>query len=96
MLDVCKVQTYKIPITRVGALPYQKILATAGSEASLEDFESGGLKDNLVDHTRAADVWDVALPADSQFLYTGWVDKVCRIWEVANGELKRQINWHQR
>jgi G protein beta subunit-like protein len=93
-----KIQAHESPITRVAVAPNGELYATASADAStkLWDWNSGELKVKLADRNQTRWIWDVAFTADSRWVCTGGTDKVCRVWDVETGQLKRQIEWHQK
>jgi WD40 repeat protein len=96
--EVRKIQAHDVAITHVAVSPNGRLFATASADSSskLWDWESAELNAHLVDRNQTRWIWDVAFTPDSQWVCTGGTDKVCRVWEVATGALKRQIEWHQK
>lgn len=85
-------------ITRVAASKDGRYFATASSDstAKIWNFEDCSLVNVLEDQSQTKWIWDVSFTNDCKLICTGGTDKVCRIWEVETGTLKKQIEWHQK
>ena len=96
--ELRRVHAHDAYITRVAASPDGRLFATASSDSTAKvwAFDTCECVHTLRDQSQTRWVWDVAFTPDSRMVCTGGTDKACRVWSAETGELKRQIEWHQK
>lgn len=96
--EIKKIKCHDSFLTRVAVSANELLFATASADSTAKVFsiETGECKTTLADSNQSRWVWDVAFTDQDTKVCTGGTDKVCRIWNVENGALLRQIEWHQK